>query len=205
MPRLWFRKLTSIGAVPEGDNPEAQIVMYKAKEVDIVPIDELEKVDVEVEAAAEAEAVPEAGDDAIEKRISAAEEEIRKARDERDAALKSLADEVRKARLTEFTVKAATLEPLLGPDTAETLEALDAADPDRFADLEKRLVTALERVNLAKELGTAGDDGADPIAKRDAWVRKYTLEHPEVPEYTAKDLFWKSNPDALEAQREEQK
>jgi len=209
MPRLWFRKLTSIGAVPEGDNPDAQIVLFKAKK-GVALVDETDQVVVDVEEgpdAAQAEAIPEAGDDeGIAKRIEAAEEEIRKAREERDAALWALADEVKKARRALFVVKARNLEPLLGPaeEVAPTLEALDATDPEAFAALEKRLGAALERLNLTKELGTAGVEGADPVAKRDAWVKRYVLDHPEIPEWKARDMFWKANPEALEAQREEQ-
>jgi|GEM_PF-5331822 len=284
MPRLWLRKLTSIGAVPEGDNPEAQILLYKAKRefsperredyaergvampdgsfpipdkdalrraiasfgrasnpaavrahiirraralgaTDMLPDDwqqkgteivaeteELEKQEVEqaepVEAAAaETEEIAKRISDAEERVRLAAEEEVRKARDERDAALEALADEVAKQRRIDFLGKARSLEGLLGPadETALVLEALDAAAPEPFVLLEKRLLAALERVALTKEFGTAGDEGADPIRKRDAWVRKYVLDHPEVSEIKAKALFWKANPDALEAQREDQK
>jgi hypothetical protein len=279
MPRLWLRKLTSIGAVAEGDNPEAQILLYKAKGekrdfstdqredmagrgvampdgsypipdkdalrraiqsfgraknpaavrahiirraralgatdmlpedwqqkgADIVETEELEKQDAVVEEAAEA-AVEEPEADEISKRISEAEEEIAKARDERDAALQALADEVAKRRHTDFTARAKRLEPLLGPaeDTCDVLDVLEAKEPDAFAELEKRLEAALERVRLSDEIGTAGDEGADPVSRRDAWVRKYVLDHPDVPEYKARALYWKANPEALEAQREEQ-
>jgi len=144
--------------------------------------------------------------DEIAKRIQDAEAEIAKARDERDAALQALADEVAKARWVDFAVKAEKLEALLGPakETAPILEVLEAKAPEAYADLEKRLGAALERVQLTKELGTAGDDGADPIRKRDAWVRKYTLDHPEITEIQARALFWKSDTDALEAQRKDQ-
>jgi hypothetical protein len=209
MPRLWLRKLTSIGAVPEGDNPPAAIVLWKTKKgADLV--EETEKaadaVEPEVEAVAEPEAVAEVEEDGIAKRIADAEAEIRKARDERDAALQALTDEVAKRRHTDFLAKARTLEPLLGPadETAPQLDALDAANPSAYAELEKRLQVALGRLNLTKELGTAGEEGADPIRKRDAWVRKYVLDHPEISEVAARALFWKANPEALEAQREDQ-
>lgn len=207
MPRLWMRKLTSIGAVPEGDNPEAQIVMYKRKgdsveETELVKEETVEAPPVE-QVEVEMAVVEE---DGIAKRIAEAESEIVKAREERDAALQSLADEVAKQRRADFAQKARTLEPLLGPadETAGMLDRLDAADPDAYAELGKRLDAALERVNLTKELGTAGDEGADPISRRDAWVRKYTLDHPEVTEPQARALFWKANPEAQEAQHGEE-
>jgi len=207
-----MRKLTSIGAVPEGDNPEAQILLYKMKGGQMAEVEQ-DVEQIEVEAAVEpvvepVEPVVLAAEpaDEIAKRIADAETEIAKARDERDAALQSLADEVAKRRHADFTAKAATLEPLLGPaeETAGPLDALEAAAPEAFADLEKRLGLALGRVQLTRELGTAGDEGADPIRKRDAWVRKYTLDHPEITEIQARALFWKSNTDALEAQRKDQ-
>jgi len=207
-----MRKLTSIGAVPEGDNPEAQILLYKMKGGQMAEVEQ-DVEQIEVEAAVEpvvepVEPVVLAAEpaDEIAKRIADAETEIAKARDERDAALQSLADEVAKRRHADFTAKAATLEPLLGPaeETAGPLDVLEAAAPEAFADLEKRLGLALERVQLTRELGTAGDEGADPIRKRDAWVRKYTLDHPEITEIQARALFWKSNTDALEAQRKDQ-
>ena len=206
MPRLWMRKLTSIGAVPEGDNPEAQIVMYKRKGDrvdDSELVKEAEAVEEPVEEEAAVEAVVE--EDGIAKRIADAESEIAKARDERDAALQSLHDEVQKRRRADFMMKAEALEPLLGPadETAPTLDALEAAAPEAFVELGKRLDAALERVRLTEELGTGGDDGADPISRRDAWVRKYTLDHPDVTEIQARARFWKANPEALEAQREE--
>lgn len=219
MPRLWLRKLTSIGAVADGDNPDAKIVLYKAREqkgVGLVEVDELEKQDgieegpdgAEAEAAAEAEAVAEVqseGANDIEKRIQDAEAEIVKARVERDAALQALGEEVAKRRKADFAVKARTLEALLGPadETASILEALDAVAPEPFALLEKRLRAALERVNLTGEIGVAGDEGADPVRRRDAWVRKYVLDHPDVSEVKARRLFWKANPDAVEADRED--
>lgn len=207
MPRLWLRKLTSIGAVPEGDNPPAEILLYKAKgkgadladeQVDEVAVEAGEPEVETVECAQPAE-------DEIAKRISEAEAEIQKARDERDAAIQALADEVSKRRRADFLAKARTLEPLLGPadETGPQLDALEAAQPEAYAELEKRLQTALSRVNLTRELGTAGDEGADPIRKRDAWVRKYVLDHPDVSEVAARALFWKANPEALEAQRED--
>jgi len=199
-----MRKLTSIGAVPEGDNPEAQIVLYKSKGEHV---DEPDVIVDEAPAAEEPvveEAAP-AEPDLFEKRIADAESEIAKARDERDAALTALAEEVAKRRSNVFEAKALALEALLGPakETAPTLDALDAHAPEAFADLEKRLHAALERVGLTKELGTAGDEGADPIRKRDAWVRKYTLDHPEISEVQARVLFWEHDTDALEAQRKE--
>ena len=215
MPRLWLRKLTSIGAVPEGDNPPAAIVLWKAKGKGADLADETvnEVADaVEPEAAVEAvEAVEEAVElaapegDEIAKRIADAEAEIQKARDERDAAIEALAEQVSKARWVDFAARAEKLEALLGPskETAPILDVLEAKAPDAFAELEKRLLTALTRVQLTRELGTAGDDGADPIRKRDGWVRQYVLDHPDVSEVTARALFWKANPEASEAQRED--
>lgn len=273
--RLWLSRLTSIGAVPDGDNPPAAIVLWKSKRdfpqearedmaergiampdgsypipdkdalrraiqsfgrasnpgavrahiirraralgasdmlpddwqqkgVDVVPEDELEKEMADaVEAgpdAAETEAAP--AEDDIAKR---AEDEIRKAREERDAAVKALADEVAKRRQTEFAQKAAQLEPLLGPAdaTAPLLDTLESADPAAYAELENRLRVALSRVTVGKELGTA-EGSADPLARRDVWVRKFLTDHPEQTEATARALFWKTNPDALEALRKDE-
>jgi len=200
MPRLWLKRLTSIGAVPEGDNPPAAIVMYKAKgdRVD-EPV-----VDVEEPVAEPTEQVepPEVG---FEKRIADAEAEIVKAREERDAAIAALADEVGKARRADFGARAKTLEVLLGPadETAPILETLEAGAPDAYAGLEKRLTVARERVALTGELGTPGTPETDPDERKKTWVTKYVADHPDVPAYKARDLYWKLNPDALAALREE--
>lgn len=273
--RLWLSRLTSIGAVPEGDNPPAAIVLWKTKRdfpegsredmadrgvampdgsypipdkdalrraiqafgraknpaatrahivrraralgatdmlpeewqqkgVDEVPdTDELETVNVVEEGpdAAETEIV----EDEIAKRIEDAETEIRKAREERDAAVAALADEVAKRRHTDFLAKAAQYETLLGPaeETAPLLDRLEAADPDAYTELGKRLEAAQARVDLTKELGTSGDEGTDPIRRRDAWVRKFLTDHPEQTVETARALFWKANPEAVEDHRKE--
>lgn len=212
MPRLHLRKLTSIGAVPEGDNPPAEIMLYKAKGVrvdeTVEKIQEPEPVEVVEEPAepvVEPIVEPDFEPEPFEKRIADAEVEIQKARDERDAAIQALNAEVSKARWVDFAARAEKLEALLGPakETAPVLDVLEAKAPEAFADLEKRLHSALERVNLTKELGTAGDEGADPIRKRDSWVRKYVLDHPEISEVQARALFWKANPEASKAQRED--
>lgn len=204
MPRLWLKRLTSIGAVPEGDNPLAEILLYKAKGEPVAEPDVIVEEPV-IEPAVEPVVEPDFEPEPFEKRIADAEVEIQKARDERDAALKALSDEVAKARWVDFAARAEKLEALLGPakETAPVLDVLEAKAPEAFADLEKRLTAALERVNLTKELGTAGDEGADPIRKRDGWVRKYVLEHPEITEVQARALFWKANPEASKAQRED--
>ncbi len=221
MPRLWLRKLTSIGAVADGDNPESTILLYKAKgqkstesgvlmeETELVKEEVVPVVEEPGENAPQTEAEVvvedrgETGD--VEKRLAEAEGEVQKARVERDAALATLAEEVRKQRQTTFLVKARELESLLGPadETAPVLEVLEGSNPDAFVGLEKALRTALSRLNLTKDLGTSGDEGASPTAKRDSWVRKYVLDHPDVSVEKARDLFWKNNPDAREAQHEE--
>jgi len=195
-----MKRLTSIGAVPEGDNPPAAIVMYKAKgdRVD-EPV-----IDVEEPVAEPGEKIdgPEVG---FEKRIADAEAEIAKARDERDAAIQALADEVSKARWVDFAARAEKLEALLGPakEVAPILDALEAKAPDAFADLEKRFTVALERLALTSELGKPDLPEVDPDERKKAWVTKYVADHPEVTVYKARDLYWKLNPDALAALREE--
>lgn len=198
MPRLWMKRLTSIGAVPEGDNPLAEIVLYKAKGVRVdEPV-----IDVEEPVAEPVVESPEVG---FEKRIADAESEIAKARDERDAAIGALAEQVSKARWVDFAARAEKLEALLGPakEVAPILDALEAKAPDVFADLEKRLNVALERVALTKELGKSDQPEVDPDERKKGWVAKYISDHPEVSVYKARDLYWKLNPDALAALREE--
>jgi hypothetical protein len=195
-----MKRLTSIGAVPEGDNPPAEILLYKKKGVRVdEPV-----VDVEEPVAEPTEIVegPEVG---FEKRIADAEAEIVKARDERDAAIKALADEVSKARWVDFAARAEKLEALLGPakEVAPILDALEAKAPDAFADLEKRFTVALGRLELTKELGKPDQPEPDPDERKKAWVTKYVADHPDVTVYKARDLYWKLNPDALAALREE--
>jgi len=193
-----MKRLTSIGAVPEGDNTPAAIVMYKAKgeRVDEPVIDVEEPV---------TEPVVESPEVGFEKRIADAEAEIVKARDERDAAIQALADEVTKARWVDFAARAEKLEALLGPakEVAPILDALEAKAPDAFADLEKRFTVALERLALTRELGKPDLPEVDPDERKKAWVTKYVADHPEVTVYKARDLYWKLNPDALAALREE--
>jgi len=145
--------------------------------------------------------------DEVVKRLASQEEEIVKARVERDTAVALLAEEVAKRRHGEWITKAKPYELLLG--SAETvgpvLGRLADASPDDYAILESALTAAVNRQDLTKILSEVGKDTGDTLtvdAKRDGFVKEFRLLHPEVTVAQARTRFWQENPELKQQSRE---
>ncbi len=138
------------------------------------------------------------------------------ASDEVKAILKSQFDELEKVKVdlakerqerrnAEYIEKARPLELLLGKadDIGPVLAELAEAAPEAFAKLEAPLVAASQRKELAalfSEVGAGeGEGDADPIDKRDAWVKENKKDAESVNQ--AKARFWKEHPEQKEESR----
>ncbi len=129
-----------------------------------------------------------------------------KERDDQIGTLrKDLDDAVTKARIAEYVVKAEPLQGLLGkPDEVGVVFAdLAVAAPEPFAKLETMLEAAAQREDLAKLFSTmgagAGEGDADPIQKRDAWVKEHKKD--DESDTQARGRFWKEHPDVVKDSR----
>ncbi len=138
------------------------------------------------------------------------------ASDEVKAILKAQADELKEVRsdlakekterrTAEYIEKAKPLEVLLGKadEIGPVFAALAEAAPDDFAKLEGALTAASQRSELAAlfaEVGAGeGEGDADPIDKRDSWVKENQKDSESVQQANAR--FWKENPEQKEESR----
>ena len=203
---LFIKDLVSIGAVDNGDNPEADIVIWKRHEAQPEPgatesnrmiegVDLTGVPDATVEALVTAFEVVKAERDAALEAVPAPVEIekavpdeyadlIAKAKADADEAKAELAVEVAKRRDAELVMKIKDdgLVPLLGAadEIAPNLRALEAAAPEAFAAVYGNLVAAAQRVDLAKAFGELGANPGEADnsyeGQRDAYVAKRLAE-----------------------------
>lgn len=180
MRRIFVDKLTSIGAVADGDNPDAEILFYKSN-----PVTTDESGDTNERHTMPDNPTPDKGEglpenlpEPVVKALDEAQAELEKARAERDAEREqreALAADVAKMRdeqLTErFEKRAAELVAVLGEsdEVPSILKELHEAAPEAYAKLDSLVgdaaKIAAESQNLMfKELGTSNDE-SDPVAK----------------------------------------
>lgn len=227
--RLRVKSLLSIGAVEEGDNPEADILFWKSKkttepeegltkEGDSMPdiesldaakarISELEEKLAEFDVEAPAAPLPEDLPDAVAKRLDDQDAAIAKAEEEKIELAKKLAA-IEDERATEkYTKMAEAYAPLLGDpaETAPILKSLGTSEPEALADLETRLEAGLEKAafsELLKEYGSSDAEGpaVDQIVSIANEIRK---ESPDLSLAEAKAEAWRRNPDLKTRAREE--
>lgn len=159
------------------DGQQTRIAELQSQIDELNPPDPVEKADPEIQELVKAQ----------EERLAKAEEALAKERSER--------------RRTEYIGKAKPLEMLLGKadEMGPVLAELAEAAPDAYEKLEGALVAASQRDELAKlfaKMGTEGEGEADPIGRRDAFVKSYLADNPGKSEVEARAEFWKQNPDA---------
>lgn len=226
--RLHVKSLLSIGAVEAGDNPEADILFWKSKQLepdqglnkegDSMPdiesldaakarISELETKLAEYDVEAPAAPLPEDLPDAVAKRLDDQDAAIAKAEAEKVDLAKTLA-RIEDERATErYTKMAEAYAPLLG-DPAESmpvLKTLGTSEPEALAVLEAKMEAGLERAEFAKllkEYGTtdAGGSATDQIQNHATEIRK---ENPELSLAEAKAEAWRRHPELKVQSREE--
>lgn len=230
---LFVKEITSIGAVDAGDNPDADILIWKRKgsaesaetngsreimDFDLTElpeavqehIAELTKArDEALAALADNEVIDLIDDDPVAKASDEVQELIAKLRDDQTKAQAALDAEIAKRRDVEFTKRMADdgLEVLLGKaeEVGPTLRRLADADAEAFDSVYANLVAAAQRADLGTaftEIGKNEGEGADPIAKRDAWVAGRMKDGDERNAAELRKAFWDAHPDELAKSRE---
>lgn len=203
MNRLTVNKIVSIGAVEDGDNPEASIMFWKTKpEPEFVLEKDESRETVEPEGAVmpETEETVPAADEDLEKARADLEKtraDLEKARAELEARDEELAKERKTRRDAEFLAKAETLKDVLGPpeEWAPILDELDEKAPEALTKLEERLAVVkgqLETSEIFKELGR--QEGARTL---EALVKSKQDSNPEMTEVEARAAVWQENPDLV--------
>ncbi len=238
--RLFVDEILSVGMVAAGDNPDAEVLIYKSKPSDVskmtasvenAPTEPGVRMDL---STIEDKELAKSIEDAFAEKdtqISDLEADVEKAensmkvlptdptddasdevkailkeQDEKlEKALASLAKERTERRTAEYIEKAKPLEVLLGKadEIGPVFAALAEAAPDDFAKLEGALTAASQRSELAAlfaEVGAGeGEGDADPIDKRDSWVKENKKDSESTQQANAR--FWKENPEQKEESR----
>lgn len=197
--RLFVTDLHSVGLVQYGDDPEAQVAIYKSatmensEHTDDVSSEPQESVLDNDETVVQ-------NDD-----VSKADEIIKSQAQE----LAKLNEEVAALREEAAVAKAARLD-LEADDFAKAYERLGDSEEwaaiykeaptgllDRLIPLLNALNERIEMSELFKEVGGGASEPADPIEKRDQFVK----DHPEMSQAEARAQFWRENPDLREEAR----
>ncbi len=230
MNRLHVKRLVSVGAVEIGDNPSAEILLYKSKSAesaeprerdhmsrpDLSALDDavrktIEEYLDEIEANAVEEPEPVLTDlpEPVAKALAERDGEIVKEREARESLQKEL-DTMRDEQLTErFEKRASDFVAVLGEDDeiGDVLKDLASAAPDAYAKLDVKLAEAVTMVEASdrlmfKELGTSNDE-SDPKVKHLAIAK--TIYKEEKDEFgtmaLAKAEAWRRNPDLVTESR----
>jgi len=229
MNRLHISEITSIGAVEDGDDPEASILLYKSKETEPEPGPLVEKgvsmpfdietltdegkayvSDLEAKLAAYGEepaALPDDLPEPVAKRLDEMTEAIEKERVEKERMATELADLKDGIATEKWTERAKALAVLLGApdDVAPVLKTLATDSPDAFARLDAMFDTLIVKDSMAplfKELGSSAAEGtaADQIAAHAAEIRK---ADPTMTVAKARAQAWTDHPELKALSREE--
>jgi len=231
MNRLHIKRLRSIGAVEAGDNPEADIMLWKSKPTepdqgqthtkagDTVSKIDLSALDPEVrshiedleaklgEREAEVPPLPDDLPDIVKTRLEAQDEALAKERD-RNEALASDVAKMREERAVETYTKLATdLSPMLGdPEKSmPILKAIGEAAPEPAAELSeilKAFAFKTEFAGLLKEYGSTDPEGS-ALDKIDAYAAEIKKSNPELTLASARVQAWQDHPELKDQAREE--
>ena len=152
-----------------------------------------------IEPAPEPEGDPEDVFKGLDDEAKAAIEELRKQADENATAL---AAEIEKSRNAEYVEKAKPLEPLIGKadETGPVFARLAAIAADDTEIVMGWLNAAAQRTDLAdlfKKIGKP-EDGA---MEKDAFVKQYREDYPDVSVEKARAAYW--TPERIAAARED--
>lgn len=223
--RLRIKSLLSIGAVPEGDNPEAEILFWKSKqsepdqgprqetkedsvpELDIESLDDATKAyisELETKLASlteeDSDTLPADLPEVVAKRLDDQAATI--------AKLKEDAERVADERATEkYTAMAKDVETIMGPvdEVAPLLKTIGQAVPEATDELFAKIanIKAIAGFDaLLKEHGDSSVEGSaqDQIAAYAAEIRK---SNPDLTLAQARAQAWTEHPDLVKQSREE--
>ena len=228
MNRLHINEITSIGAVESGDDPEAQILLYKSKPIEPEQGPHVEKgasmpfdiesltdegkafvaeLQAQIPSGEEPAALPDDLPETVTKRLDEQAATIEKERVEKDRIAKDLADLRDEMATEKYAERAKALAVLLGdPDeVAPVLKALAAADPDAYGKLDAMFDTLVVKDSMAplfKELGDSSVEGsaADQIS---AYATKIREADPSMSVVKARAQAWSDHPELKTLSREE--
>lgn len=211
MATLFVDTIKSIGAVPDGDNPDASITFWKSKGSPTAASDAAKVESTSVDSASRHRRATMS--DNI--RTLPASELLKGSPPQVQGAFAKmetrLNEEILKRRDTEFIAKVKDtrgLVALLGdPDEiGPALRELDDANPEAFGKVFDALQTAATRLDVAQvlslEKGRSSGEGADPISQRDAWITKQRDAGDARTDAELAADFWQSNPAQRDALRE---
>ena len=183
MNQLTNLEVEEVSMVDVGANPEAQVVLFKRKEVEPVN-EEVTKIEEPIEK-------PEPDATTVEKT------EFAQLTDTVAKLAARLEEQIAKAEDKEWLAKAAKYE-ILGEDPtklAQLLKATSKASPELHATAVKALDTALAALQKAgtfEEIGKTGAGGAPTIEKIATEIRK---QHPELTRRQALDRAFQEHPE----------
>ncbi len=231
MNRLHIHRLISVGAVESGDDPQAEILIYKSKQLepvqgligkegDSMPFDVESLTDegkeyvaalqsqIEALTVEEEPSLPDDLPDIVKSRIDEMDETIAKDRVEKERLAKDLADLRDEMATEKYDARAEELEPLFGDKvkSAPILKALAAAAPEAFGELDEILDTLIIRDTTAplfKELGDVSGGGAavDQIAAFAVEIQKDAKT--DMTLVDARAQAWRDHPELKTQSREE--
>ena len=232
MNRLTVDRLTSIGAVEAGDNPESKIMFWKRKTTEPVqgqvekgvsvaePFDtdtlsdeakayvsELETKLAAMSAEEIPDALPEDLPDVVAKRIEDDADTIEKERVEKDALMKRVTALEDGIATDKAEARAEELAPLLGEIdvVAPVLKALDAAAPEAFGKLDAMFDTLIVKditAPLFKELGDSSSNGS-AVDQIAVFATEIRKNSPDTSLVDAKAQAWRDHPELKTLAREE--
>jgi hypothetical protein len=138
----------------------------------------------------------------IKKALADMQEQIKKSEEEKTELKKRLDAEVEERVSKAFIEQAAEYKHLstkpeeLGKVLKNMSGKLDKEDNEYIAKLLKACDEQIEKSGLFSEIGKTGnDEGNDVIIKVAAKVEEVRKANPQLTEYQAQALVWKSNPD----------
>ena len=228
--RLFVEKLTSVGMVADGDNPDAEVLIYKARtdpgstmktsaesapttnevNMDLSAIEDqdlrksVEDKLADLEKQISELAAPEV-EEVIKTETTEVQEAFAKQQEELEDLRKNL-DEERTARRTkEYVEKAQPFQALLGKaeEVGPILADIAEHAPESYEQLEKSLTAASQRADLAKlfsEVGTGEGEGESDPIAKRAAWVSKNRQEGETVE-SANSRFWTENPEAVEESR----
>ena len=229
MNRLTVNRLVSIGAVEDGDNSPAEIMLFKRRDenatnitentdsvddardtdmsdLDLSAVEETLKAEIEKTLAGYEARIAELEQPAEEDITKGMSDEVKAEFERLEKAAADNAEALAKERDERLTVvwigKARSFEKILG-DAEESAPFLKGMEPETSDWLLGKLQTAeklLEKSDLLKELGSSDDD-ADPSGKIAKLADDKRKENPTLTPARARALVRDENPDLVAAER----
>ena len=231
MNRLHVTSLVSVGAVESGDDPKAEILIYKAnttepgqglveKEGESMSFDvdslsdearayitDQVKLGVAELAEETPEALPEDLPDIVTKTLDDQTAVIEKDQVEKAALLKRVTDLEDGIATEKSEARADELAPLFGDKDvlAPVLKALDADSPEAYGKLNAMFDTLIVKdfmADMFKELGDS-TDGGTAADKVTAIAAEIRKNSPDTTAAEARAQAWRENPELMAQNREE--